>query len=154
MTSTVTVSLRLLIACLVTSVVSSGQWKQRLLDGGGNLSFLQGARFKLLADFVTYNNSLHAYWNPESGNGTCCDGRYFPNCSDPCSTLLRYCFKNYGTDNNISNNENIISDCLIVSTSGLLEPTDYIDYSMPPLTVFNVTTPSSLVLLGDSSPVS
>ena len=103
------------------------------------------------ADFVTYNNSLHAYYDAMTGNGSCCDGNDFPtNCSDPCQTSLRYCFKNYGTENDISEDGNITSstDCLgIVRTSGMLqESTDYIDYSMPPLTLFNKTSQTSLTL--------
>ena len=83
-----------------------------------------------------------------TGNGSCCDGNDFPtNCSDPSKTSLRYCFKKYGTQNDISEDNDISSDCLgnIITSKSLQEPTDYIDYSKPPLTVFNRTTSSSLV---------
>ena len=93
-----------------------------------------------------------------NGKGSCCDGNDFPtNCSDPCKTSLRYCFKNYGTENDISEDGNVISDCLgMARPSGILqEPTDYIDYSMPPLTVFNTTSQTSLTLSpGEPWPVS
>ena len=117
---------------------------------------LQNANFFLRANFLMYNNSLHAYWNAMTGKGSCCDGNDFPtNCSDPCKTSLRYCFKKYGTQNDISEDDNISSDCLgsIITSKSLLEPTDYIDYSKPPLTVFNRITSSSLVLRGNSWPV-
>ena len=118
---------------------------------------LQKTKYVLRADFVTYNNSLHAYWNAMTGKGSCCDGNDFPtNCSDPCETSLRYCFKKYGTQNDITEDGNIASDCLGIRTSDILqEPIDYIDYSMPPLTLFNTTSPTSLTLSsGEPWPVS
>ena len=119
------------------------------------LNNLQNADFFLMTNFVTYNNSLHAYWNAVYGNGSCCDGNDFPtNCSDPCKTSLRS-FKIYGTQNNISEDNDISSDFLvnIITSKSLQEPTDYIDYSKPPLTVFNRTTSSSLVFRGNLWPV-
>ena len=110
------------------------------------LLYLQGAEYFLRADFVTYNNSLHAYWDPESGSGACCDGNDFPtDCSDPCNTLLEYCF------GIISNYQDLNYRCVErVLSSNLILATDYIDYSMPPFTIGYTTTNSFFVLQGDS----
>ena len=111
-----------------------------------------------MADFVTYNNSLHAYYNAVTGKGSCCDGNDFPtNCSDSCNTHLRYCFKKYGTENDITKDVPLSTDCLeMAKASGILQqPTDYIDYSMPPLTLSNRMSQASLTLLsGEPWPVS
>ena len=116
---------------------------------------LQRAVYFLRADFHTYNNALHAYWSPESDSGVCCDGNTFPtNCSTSCNTLLRYCFKIYGTYNDISNDDDILNDCLgNLQFTGVLSTTDYINYTMPPST-FGDSTRTSIFLRGASWPVS
>ena len=124
------------------------------------ISLLQRARYFLTATFVSYNNSLHSYWNTENDTGSCCDGNDFPtNCTGHCYTVLQYCFKDYGTENNISNDhdQSFITGCIgRTGSSGLLqEAADYIDYSMSPLTVANRATLSVLTLLNDDAwPVS
>ena len=124
---------------------------------GHHLSLVQRARYFLTATFVTYNNSLHSYWNTESGTGSCCDGNDFPtNCTGPCNTVLQYCFRDYGTEDFIDD-EGFITGCLepLQSSRVLQEPTDYIDYSIPPLTLSNTATRSVLTLVdNDPWPVS
>ena len=115
------------------------------MDIISSLSLVQRARYLLTATFVTYNNSLHSYWNTESGTGSCCDGNDFPtNCTGPCNAVLMYCFRDYGTED-FTDDMGFINGCLEQTSSRLLkEPIDYIDYSMPPCTVFNKTTISVL----------
>ena len=111
------------------------------------ISPLQRVGYLLTATLVSYNNSLHSYWNEESSS--CCDG---DNCTSPCNTLLTYCFRNYGTEN-FTDDQGYITGCLDppLSSRELEEPTDYIDYSMPPLTVANITTLSVLTLLNSTA---
>ena len=120
-------------------------------------SLLQRAGLFLKATFVSYNNSLHSYWNTETDTGSCCDGNDFPtNCTGHCNTVLVYCFREYGTED-FTDDQGYITGCLEhpQSSRELEEPTDYIDYSMPPLTSFNRATLSVLTLRADDAwPVS
>ena len=103
------------------------------------LSPLQRANFFLLASFGTYNNSLDSYETTD--NDTCCYTQ--GNCSEKCGTILRYCFKEYGTVNNISDDENSALNCIegTFRRAALSDPTEYIDYSTPPVDI-NSNTPT------------
>ena len=84
-----------------------------------------------MAEFVWYNNSLHTYPEIPPGDEGCCYTQR--NCSQDCVTLLRYCFKEYQTYNNVSNDMLSGTGCDIVRRSGdLSKPVEYIDYSQPP----------------------
>lgn len=113
---------------------------------------MQQASFLLVAHFHTYENTLHSFVDTSSLpiKAQCCDSR---NCSEPCNTILNYCFKKFGTVNDIK--EDGIDDCLeIRSSTELLEALDYIDYSDPPLTISNTTTWKSIAHRGESWKVS
>ena len=85
-----------------------------------------------MAEFVWYNNSLHTYPEIPPGDEGCCYTQR--NCSQDCVTLLRYCFKEYQTYNNVSNDMLSGMGCIDhVGRSGdLSKPVEYIDYSQPP----------------------
>ena len=64
---------------------------------------------------MSYENSLESYDNDDDGSSSddsipCCLSQ---DCEDvTCTTLLRYCFKNYNTSNDIMNDEIISYDCI------------------------------------------
>lgn len=111
---------------------------------------MQQASYLLVAHFHTYENTLHSFVDNSSSpfKGQCCDGH---NCSEPCNTILNYCFKEFGTANGISEDGTILNDCLETrSSTELVEALDYIDYSDPPLTISNTITWKSIAHRGDS----
>ena len=112
-----------------------------------NLSlFLQQTRFFLMAEFVWYSNSLHTYPEIPPGYEGCCYTQR--NCSQDCVTLLRYCFKEYQTYNNISNDMLSGMGCIddIVGRSGdLSKPVEHIDYSQPPRDMKHNRTTSTIL---------
>ena len=111
-----------------------------------------------MAVFHTYKNLPHSYLNTSSSpfEPQCCDGREFLNCTDPCNTILNYCFKEAGTINNFSDDDNILDECIddTRSLTELMQPMDDIDFSDPPLTISDLPTWSSVGNRGDYWPVS
>ena len=94
---------------------------------------------------------MHAYVDLIGLKLKCCkEPPSMPPCTHPCNTTLDYCFRTISTES--INIHNPLSDCLSPGpeTSGLLEDTDYIDYSTPPLTADGTPTPTSMRLRGDS----
>lgn len=115
---------------------------------------MQQANYLLVAHFHIYENKLHSFVDTSSLpiKGQCCDGQ---NCTKPCNTILNYCFKEFGTFNDIKEDEEILNDCLeIRSSTELSEALDYIDYSDPPRTISNITTWTSIAHRGMSWNVS
>ena len=97
------------------------------------LSLQKAAGFLLMADFLSYNNSLDSYPSVRSGNEDCCSTQ--TNCSEDCVTQLRFCFKDYQTVNNISDDEFSGTGCINGANkrATLSKPVEYIDFSDPPL---------------------
>ena len=94
---------------------------------------------------------MHAYVDLIGVKLKCCkEPPPMPPCIHPCNTTLDYCFRTISTRS--ININDPLSDCLSPGpeTSGLLEDTDYIDYSTPPLTADGTPTPTSMTLRGDS----
>ena len=115
----------------------------------------QEAGFFLKADFVWYNNSLDTYPDISSGDSEdCCFNQR--SCSDDCITRLRYCFKEYKTVTNISNDKFSGTGCNGTRFSSLLKPVEFIDYSEPPRDMtHNNTISRSITYRGsDDWPVS
>ena len=105
-----------------------------------------------MADFVSYNNFLDSYPTAPSGNEGCCFSQR--NCSDDCVTRLRYCFKEYQSVNNISDDSLSGMGCINgVRRSTLSKPVEYIDYSQPPLDMKH-NKPIATNLISKSWPVS
>ena len=105
----------------------------------------------LVALFHTYENPMHAYVDLISLKLKCCkEPPTMPPCTRSCNTTLDYCFRILIPGS--INLHNPLSDCLSPGpeTSGLLEDTDYIDYSTPPLTANGAPTPTSMTLRGDT----
>ncbi|CAI8034463.1 hypothetical protein GBAR_LOCUS19394 [Geodia barretti] len=104
--------------------------------------------YLLVADFHTYNNSLHSFVNTSASPFTthCCDGRDAPDCTDPCNTVLNYCFKEVGAVNSFANDSTVLRGCMTGggSLTELVERTDNIDFSKPPLSVSGAPTRRSL----------
>ena len=122
------------------------------------LLFLQRGSYLLVADFHTYNNSLHSFVNTSASPFTshCCDGRDAPDCTDPCNTVLNYCFKEVGAVNSFANDSTVLRGCMTGggSLTELVERTDNIDFSKPPLSVSGAPTRRSLSNRGPLWPVS
>ena len=118
---------------------------------------MQRASYLLVTVFHTYENSFHSYMDTSSSPITpqCCDGQDFPDCTGPCNTILNYCFKQFGSASNFSEDETILSDCLDVqlSLTELVDPIDIIDFSDPPLTVSGSTTWTRITNRGTVWPV-
>lgn len=119
---------------------------------------MQRASYLLVTVFHTYENSLHSYMDTSSSpiKPQCCDGQDFPDCEGPCNTILNYCFKQFGSSSNFSEDETILSDCLDVTLSltELVEPIDIIDFSDPPPTVSGSDTRTRITNRGAVWPVS
>ena len=111
---------------------------------------LQSAGYVLTAFFHTYENPLHAYVALYHPKLKCCKGPPpQPPCTHSCDTRLDYCFREFSAGS--VNVHTPFVDCLSPpETSGLLEDTDYIDYSTPPLTAGGIPTPTSITQRGDT----
>ena len=101
-----------------------------------------------MADFIKYKNSLHSFVDISAWPDTaqCCDGREPGNCTDPCDTILNYCFKEAGSVDQFTDDDTVLLDC-IGETRNLNElrtPMDCIDFSDPPFTVSGAATWSSI----------
>ena len=116
-----------------------------------SLLLLQRAGYVLEAVFNTYENPMHAYVDLSKLILKCCKKMppMFP-CTASCDTTLDYCFREFNASS--VSIYNPLSDCLSPGpeTSGLLEDTDYIDYSTPPLTADGTPTLTSMTLRVDS----
>ena len=111
---------------------------------------LQSAGYVLKAFFHTYENPLHAYVDLLQIKLKCCKGPPpEPPCTHSCDTTLDYCFREFS-----ARSVNVYTpfvDCLSPpETSGLLEDTDYIDYSTPPLTAGGIPTPITITQRRDT----
>ena len=117
------------------------------------LSKMQRASYLLVVYFHTYENSLHSFANTSSSpiEARCCDGQGNQNCTEPCNTILNYCFKESGTVNNFTNDDTILADCVgdTRSSTELVEAMDKIDFSDPPLTINGIATWKSIANRGD-----
>ena len=114
------------------------------------LLHLQRAGYILKASFHTYDNPMHAYLDVSGPELKCCkEPQSISPCTNSCDTTLDYCFREFsaGSVNIYTPFVQCLSD---PETSGLLEDTDYIDYSTPPLTADGTLTPISMTLRGDS----
>ena len=113
---------------------------------------LQSAGYVLTAFFHTYENPMHAYVvDILHFKLKCCkEPPTMPPCTHSCDTTLDYCFGKFTVDSIRIYSR--LSDCLSPGpeSSGLLEDTDYIDYSTPPLTAGSNPTPTSMTVRGDT----
>ena len=126
-----------------------------LLFSSYHISILQRGSYLLVTRFHFYENSLHSFINTSASPFTahCCDGH---NCTGPCNTVLNYCFKEVGTVNSFDDDSTILHDCVGSgrSLTELVEPSDSIDFSDPPLSISGSPTWSSLSKRGNVWPVS
>ena len=111
---------------------------------------LQSAGYVLKAFFHTYENPLHAYVDFSQIKLKCCKvPPPEPPCNYSCDTTLDYCFRKFNAGS-VNIHAPFVGCLSPPETSGLLEDTDYIDYSTPPLTAGGILIPTSMTQRGDT----